>query len=383
MTSAESRGPSHYVGVMLRVFCAPSRYVQGRNATAELGTQMAAVGLTGPAYIVASDRASAMLGQVWATSLAAAAIEFEIGGFGGECSEREIARGTDRARRSQARVIIGAGGGKALDTARAIAGNLGLPVVNCPTLASSDAPCSALSVVYDDSGVFERLIFYPRNPELVLVDTSVVARAPRRHLVAGMGDALATWFEARTVIQARRQNQVHGDTTLTGGALAHLCYQTLLADGPAAASAVAANAVTPALERVVEANTLLSGLGFESGGLAIAHSVHNGLTTAAATHGFMHGEKVAFGLLVQLIVEGQPTAEIDAVLAFSRSVGLPTTLAEIGLTADDADGLRIVADRTVAPGETAHNEPFPVTPEAIYDGILAADRYATEAMARG
>ena len=367
---------------MLKVFCAPSRYVQGRNATAELGTQMRAVGLAGPAYIVASDRAAGMLRQPWSDSLGQADIEFVIGGFGGECSEAEIARGTESARQAQARVLIGAGGGKALDTARAIAANLGLPVVNCPTLASSDAPCSALSVVYDEAGVFERLIFYPRNPELVLVDTSIVAQAPRRHLVAGMGDALATWFEARTVIQARRPNQVHGGTTLSGGALAQLCYQTLLADGVAAATAVTANSVTPALERVVEANTLLSGLGFESGGLAIAHSVHNGLTTAPPTHSFMHGEKVAFGLLVQLAVEGRPTTEIDTVLAFSRSVELPTTLADIGLTDEDADVLRLIAERTVAPGETAHNEPFPVTAEAIYDGILAADRYSKETMAQ-
>jgi glycerol dehydrogenase len=363
---------------MLKVFCAPSRYVQGRDATSELGTQLRAVGLAGPAYIVASDRAAAMLGPQWSDALGTAGIEYQVGGFGGECSEAEIARGTEGARRAGAKVLIGAGGGKALDTARAIAGNLDLPVVNCPTLASSDAPCSALSVVYDEDGVFERLIFYPRNPELVLVDTSIVAQAPRRYLVAGMGDALATWFEARTVIEARRPNQVHGGTTLTGGALAQLCFQTLLADGVAAAAAVTANAVTPALDRVVEANTLLSGLGFESGGLAIAHSVHNGLTTAAATHEFMHGEKVAFGLLVQLAVEGQPTTEIDEVLAFSRSVGLPTTLADIGLSPGDEAALRLISERTIAPGETAHNEPFPVSANAIYDGILAADHYSRD-----
>ena len=50
-------------------------------------------------------------------------------------------------------------------------------------------------------------------------------------------------------------------------------------DGVAAARDVEVDALTPALERVVEANTLLSGLGFESGGLCIAHAVHNGLTT--------------------------------------------------------------------------------------------------------
>lgn len=360
---------------MLKVFCAPSRYVQGRDATAHLGDQMSLLGLQGPAYIVASRRAQASLGAVWRRTLDAAGIEFTLGGFNGECSNAEIDRGTEGARSTGARVIIGAGGGKALDTARAVAANLSLPVVNCPTLASSDAPCSALSVVYTDDGVFERLIFYPRNPDLVLVDTSIIAAAPRRHLVAGMGDALATWYEARTVIEACRPNQVHGGTTLSAGALARLCCQTLLADGPAAARAVAAGVVTPALERIVEANTLLSGLGFESGGLAIAHSVHNGLTTAAATHAYMHGEKVAFGLIVQLIVEGRPTHEIDEVVAFCHEVGLPTTLGDLSLNADDEQALLLVAQRTVAPGETAHNEPFQVTAEAVYDGILAADAW--------
>lgn len=360
---------------MLSVFCSPSRYVQGRNATAELGDQMKKCGLAGPAYLIASGSSQDRLGEAWSASLKSAEIEFQVGEFTGECSQAAIDEGTAAAGASGAGVIIGAGGGKALDTARAVAANLGLPVVNCPTLASSDAPCSALSVVYTEDGVFERLIFYPRNPELVLVDTEVIAKAPRRFLVSGMGDALATWFEARTVIEARSPNQVHGGTTISAGALAKLCYETLLADGLAAARDVEVDAVTPALERVVEANTLLSGLGFESGGLAIAHSVHNGLTTAPATHDYLHGEKVAFGLLVQLVVEGRPIQELKEVTAFSRSVGLPTTLADIGMSGSDRDALRLVAERTVAEGETAHHEPFEVTAELIFDGILAADQF--------
>ena len=157
-----------------------------------------------------------------------------------------------------------------------------------------------------------------------------------------MGAALATWYEARTVIEACKPNQVHGGTTLSAGALARLCGQTLLADGPAAAQAVEAGVVTPALERIVEANTLLSGLGFESGGLAIAHSVHNGLPTAQATHTYMHGEKVAFGLLVQLIVEGRPTGEVDDVVAFCQEVGRPTTLRQLGVSPDEGEARRAV-----------------------------------------
>lgn len=366
---------------MLSVFAAPARYVQGRDATLSLGSELTHLGLTGPALIVASSSVQARLSHMWQTSLTEAAIDFEVHTFGGECSQAEIDAGVQAARANDAAVVIGAGGGKALDAARAVASTVEVPVVNCPTLASSDAPCSALSVVYTDDGVFERFAFYPRNPDLVLVDSTVIAQAPRRFLVSGMGDALATWYEARTVIEARQPNQLGGATTITAAALAELCCRTLYADGPAAAEDVDANAVTPSLERVIEANTLLSGLGFESGGLAIAHSVHNGLTSAPPTHDYLHGEKVAFGLLVQLVVEGQPAEEFEQVRSFCVSVGLPTMLADIGLGELDADALARIAELTVAEGETAHHEPFPVTADLIADGIRAAD--ARSRTARG
>lgn len=358
---------------MLNVFCAPARYVQGRNATAELGAQMRHLDLGGPALVLAGGSVRGLLEPEWKATFDAAGILFGVRTFGGECSPPEIDAGRAAALELGARVVVGAGGGKCLDTARAVAADLDLPVVNCPSLASSDAPCSALSVVYTPDGSFDRYLFYKRNPDLVLVDTSIIAAAPARYLVAGMGDALATWFEARTVVEARQPNQLGGGTTITASALAGLCFETLVADGVAAKAAVEAKAVTPALERVVEANTLLSGLGFESGGLAIAHSVHNGLTVADETHGHLHGEKVAFGLVVQLVVEGRPETEIDDVVAFSRSVGLPVTLAEVGLADPSPESLDAIAQRTVAEGETAHHEPFPVTSDLILDGIRAAD----------
>jgi glycerol dehydrogenase len=273
------------------------------------------------------------------------------------------------ARQHQARVVVGAGGGKVLDTARARAADLDLPVVSCPTIASGDAPCSDLSVVYTEEGVFQKYRFYRKNPDLVLVDTQVIAQGPPRLLVAGMGDALATWFEARTCVAGHVQNMRGGASTRSALALAELCYRTLLEDGAEALRAVQAQVVTPALERLVEANTLLSGLGFESSGLAAAHAVHNGLTAAPATHAYFHGEKVAYGLLVQLVLEGQPRSVLDQVLQFATEVGLPVTLAEVGLHEMPPELLR----RAPAPGETIHNEPFEVRPDMVADAIRAAD----------
>jgi glycerol dehydrogenase len=358
---------------MLSVFCSPSRYTQGKNATAALGKEMAALGLAGPALILAGRSAVRLLADQWTRTFGEAGIAHAVHPFGGECSLAEIERVKSAARQHKARVIVGAGGGKVLDTARAVAADLDLPVVNCPTIASSDAPCSALSVIYTEEGVFHEYRFYRKNPDLVLVDTHVIAHSPPRLLVAGMGDALATWFEAKTCVEGYVRNMRGGASTRSALALAELCYRTLLDDGADALRAVQAQVVTPALERLVEANTLLSGLGFESSGLAAAHAVHNGLTVAPGTHSYFHGEKVAYGLLVQLVLEGQPRALIEEVLRFATAVGLPVTLVEIGLTDPPRELLQQVATRATAKGETIHNEPFEVRPDMVADAVLAAD----------
>lgn len=358
---------------MLAVFSSPGRYVQGRGATDALGLEMAAVGLPGPALVVAGPTVIGRLEATWARTFAEAGLGFAVHRFGGECSPSEIGRVQAAARERRSGTIVGAGGGKVLDTARAAAADLGLPVVSCPTVASSDAPCSALSVIYTPEGEFQEYRFYRKNPELVLVDTAVIAQAPPRLLVAGMGDALATWFEAKTCADGHVRNMRGGGSTRSALALAELCYATLLDDGPAALRAVERRAVTPALERLVEANTLLSGLGFESSGLAAAHAVHNGLTVTPDTHAFYHGEKVAFGLLVQLVLEGQPRAVVERVLGFGVKVGLPITLAQIGLNDAPPELLRRIAERAAAPGETIHHEPFEVRPEMVADAIAAAD----------
>jgi glycerol dehydrogenase len=358
---------------MLTVFTSPSRYSQGKGATAALGHEMTTLGLDGPVLIIAGKSVIGLLAQVWQRSLDEARLKHSVHRFGGECSLAEIERAKATARELKARTVVGAGGGKVLDTARAVAADLSLPVVNCPTVASSDAPCSALSVIYSEDGVFQEYRFYRKNPDLVLVDTEVIAQAPPRLLVAGMGDALATWFEAKTCVAGHVKNMRGGGSTGSAAALAELCYKTLVEDGAAALRAVETKVVTPALERLVEANTLLSGLGFESSGLAAAHAVHNGLTVASGTHDYFHGEKVAFGLLVQLVMEGSSRPTVERVLGFSSEVGLPITLAEVGLRELPGELLGQIARRATAPGETIHNEPFEVTSDMVADAILAAD----------
>ena len=136
--------------------------------------------------------------------------------------------------------------------------------------------------------------------------------------------------------------------------------------------------MTPALENIVEANILLSGLGFESGGLAAAHAIHDGLTVLEETHKYFHGEKVAFGTICQLVLENAPDEEINQVIGFCLEVGLPVCLADIGVE-DIGDRLKEVAEKSCIPDESIHFMPFPVNADMVAAAIVAADKLGREA----
>jgi len=384
MSRGEERG-------MLTVFCSPLRYVQGPGAMARLGEEMRAVALEGPCLIVAGSSAVACLAPIWAATLDAAGIVFRVRLFGGESSHREIAAIVEEARSAAARTLLGAGGGKVLDATRAAAAELGLPFVSCPTVCSTDAPTSALSVIYHDTGphrgAVEAYRIHRRSPDLVLVDTQVIAESPPRLLAAGIGDAMSTWYEGRAAAAADKPNMRGGRATLAAVSLARLCRDTVLADGEAALAACRERRSTPALERVVEAATLLSGVGFESAGLAAAHAVHNGLTDLPETHEMRHGEKVAFGTLVHLLLEAEAanTAvlrneagdEARKIAAFFVRIGLPVTLEQLGVhdagAGPPAAAVRRIAVRATVAGETIHNMPFPIDADRVARAIAAAD----------
>jgi len=172
--------------------------------------------------------------------------------------------------------------------------------------------------------------------------------------------------------QELRQWQ-ENNPTAAAQALANLCYETLLDEGLKAKLAVERKVATKSVESVIEANTLLSGIGFESGGLAAAHAIHNGLTAIEETHDLYHGEKVAFGVLVQLVLENAPLEEIEEVLLFCNEVGLPTTLKDLNITEVSEEKLMEVGKLSCAEGETIHNSAYEITPEDVYAAILAAD----------
>lgn len=355
---------------------APRKYVQGRGILSIAGEYLAELGKN--ALVIASPSVWKAAGHILEQTLNANNIAYTQVLFKGTCSENEVQRLVAEGKAAGVDVIVGVGGGSCLDTAKSVGYRLKVNWAVLPSLASTDAPTSALSVIYSDDGVFERYEFQPKNPDLVLVDTEIIAHAPVRFLTAGIGDALSTWIEARASLEARSKAMSGGLATLAGAQLAKLCYETLFTYSIEALRAVEHQAVTPAVEKIVEANTLLSGLGFESGGLAAAHAIHNGLTELEQTHSRMHGEKVAFGTLTQLVLEGRPTDEILEVTEFCLQVGLPTTLADLGLENVSREDLLRVAERACVPDETIHNLPFVVTPDMVVDAMISIDALAKD-----
>lgn len=366
---------------MRKAFISPSKYVQGENELLNLGYFVKTFGESALLIAHAED-VKRVKSKLEATEKKFG-IKFVESNFGGECSREEVKRLEEVALENKCACTIGLGGGKAIDTAKCVA--KGNALIICPTIAATDAPTSHSAVLYTPDGAFDDYAYFSQNPSVVLVDTTVIANAPTRFLVSGMGDALSTYFEARATRNAyanvnaglpcgfREGYCGPAKGTNTAFALAKLCYETLLSDGLKAKQASDVNQVTPALENIIEANSLLSGLGFESGGLAAAHAVHDGLTILEGTHKYFHGEKVAFGTLVQLVLENAPAEEINEVLSFCLSVGLPVCLNDIGVDSLTDQELQEVAEKACIPEESVHSMPFPITVEAVAAAIKTAD----------
>lgn len=358
---------------MSRMLLSPSRYVQGVGAIKEIGLHTHRIGTS--ALVIGGKTALSLCGSDIVASLAEKGIPCYLEPFQGVSSQQEIRRLQGIASANRADIIIALGGGASIDAGKAVSHEMKIPVIVVPTVISTDAPCSALSVVYTETGVFERYLFLRKNPDCVLVDTSLVAQSPAKFLVAGMGDALATFWESDTCFRSGKPNPLTGGghQTLATRALARLCYETLLESGLQAKLAVERHVVTPAVESIVEANTLLSGLSSENGGHAGAHSIHNGLTTLEAVKNKLHGEKVAFGVLAQLVLEGRSSSAIKEVQDFCFSVGLPLCLEDLDIVNPTSEAIKQVAAAAVVEGETIHATWFPVTADMVEAAIRAAD----------
>ena len=334
----------------LKVLYAPSRYVQGPGALLQMAEQLQGLGLSNP-LILTSPSAKKAVGPSLRESLESRGIPYAFADFQGECTRAEIARIRDVCIAGGHDAIISCGGGKTLDAGRAAATKSALNVeksppelipdlgagvacINVPTVAASDASTSSVSLVYTEDHVVEATMIFPNSPDMVFVDTSVIATSPVRLLVAGMGDALATYFEADMCYRTGSPAVVtRHHSTRAAQALARLCFDLLMTYGVQAKLEAESGVAGPGLEAVVEANILLSGLGFESGGISGSHAVGHGFYHVAEHFAVpqYHGEVVAYGTLTQLMLESRPPEFLDTVFGFCQAVGLPTTFEELTL----------------------------------------------------
>lgn len=359
-----------------RAFGGPGRYIQQAGEIDRLPHHVAPLG-SRPLLLIDGVLVE-RLGAALVDGFRTAGLVPELVPFGGECTLAEIERIAAIGRQTGSEVVVGIGGGKSSDAAKAAAHRIGARTVVVPTIASTDAPCSAIAVRYTAEGVWERSERLPFNPDLVVVDSAIVAAAPPRFLVAGMGDAIATWYEARSVRESGSLTYVGAGfpATAAGMAVARETRAVLLRDGVAARDDVVAGRLTDAVENVIEANILLSSIGFENGGCAAAHGLHGGLTLLEETHGALHGEKIAVGLIVQLVLERRPETELREVLDFLRAVGLPATLEELGVTGDLGRAAEVVAAASLAEGESTRASPVELSVSIVRDAIVEADRIA-------
>ncbi len=355
-----------------RGYGGPLRYVQGPGVIDDIGLYIAP--LAKSALIVIDAFFWESLRPRVEANLTAHGVKSHFVKFGGESSDKEVERTVAEGKTVEAGVVIGIGGGKALDTAKISALSLGARTATVPTIASTDSPTSALGVIYSEDGVYDRVIRCGRNPDVVLVDSDLIIKAPVRFLVSGMGDALSTWYEARSNFESRSNNYI-GDgyvTTAAGAAIARRCHEVLMRDGRAAFAAARDGKLTQAVENIIEANTLLSGLGFENCGVSGAHGIHDALTVLEPTHHFFHGEKVAFGIIGLLVLENRPLEEIHEAIDFCQDIGLPTTLADLGLENVTPEELFKVGEIALDPKSVIHSVPVTLTPTLIADSIWAA-----------
>lgn len=358
----------------LRVFAGPLHYVQGPGALDSLGALVAPYGR--PPVVVSDRFVHELLGPRIDTLLRAAGLDPAHRVLEGEVTAAAADAITASVKDIGAGVVVGVGGGKSLDAAKAVSLRLGVPVITVPTVASNDSPTSRAVAMYDDDHRMVSVDQLAANPHAVVVDTALIAAAPAHFLRAGIGDAVSKAFEAAACAAGTGVTTLGTRPLLVGSALADACYATLRSRAVAGLSACERGEVTSDLEAVVESVVLLSGLGFENGGLSLAHSLTRGLMRARGASSALHGQHVAWATLVQRVAEGAPAAEVADLRAFLRSVGLPVSLPELGMPRPTAEELRDIAHLTMTAPHLA-NLAQPVTEAEVVDAIEEVERAAS------
>lgn len=357
---------------MMKSYSSPALYMQGQNILSQDYDQITCLGHR--AIILSNGIAVNVAAEPLCQTLNTQNLVSEVVVISNHFNDHELTNLTTLIKERAADIVIAVGGGKVIDISKIVAAKIDCQLVIVPTLASTDAPTSRLSATYNAQGHFENYIFFDRSPSLVMVDTDIIVNAPTRTLIAGIADALATFVEYRAVKCAHGQNMFGDKATIAAGVLAEQATKTIFREAKLAIKANSAHTVDQHFENVVEANILLSGIGFESGGEAAAHSIANGLTQFVSPT-IMHGEKVAFGLLGQLVLSQSSSVLYQKYLKFLRALGLPVCLKDLGLTRD-RQTLYQIAQEVLRPNETIHQMNLSLTAADIVNTLLQIDSYA-------
>lgn len=290
--------------------------------------------------------------------------------YGGEATRENIAMLMPQV--ADADMIFAVGGGKAIDTGKVLAQETNRPFFTFPTIASTCASCTSLGIIYHPDGSLREYSFSKIPPNHIFINTQVIADAPDIYLWAGMGDTMAKHYES--TVSSRGHVPVHSDAM--GITLSSMCATPIIRWGKKALEDCRANTVTDEFTEVVLG--IIISTGFVSNFVQVdyttgmAHAVYNGFTVLPSTehYGHLHGEVVAYGILV-LLTSDKQYEERDKLYAFSKSIGLPTCLADIHATADDLDK---VTTKALA-GIDVRIWPVPVTAETIIDAIMELEEY--------
>ncbi|WP_394238080.1 iron-containing alcohol dehydrogenase family protein [Niallia oryzisoli] len=350
---------------------APGEYVLQKGVLNQLEDKLVERGLQ-KALIVHGQKSWKAASPFWPTLTKIQTTEYI---YNGENSITEIETVARLASEGGFETIIGVGGGKVLDLAKSAGHLTHMPVILIPTLSSNCSPWTPVSVIYDDSGKFLRFDVYPVAASLVLVEPLILLQGPFDMLIAGIADTLAKWYEADVQMAAMEDKSVPLEICYY---TAKQCKDVLLKHSEGAVIAAKTGILNNDFIKVAEAIIMLGGMvggfGDHYGRVAGAHAVHNGLTVLKETHHALHGEKVAYGILVQLVLENK-WKEIDAILPFYRQLGIPLSLENLGVQQITEEKVRQVAEKTVVPEESIHLLPGEMTIETVSLAITELENY--------
>jgi glycerol dehydrogenase len=324
------------------VYQSVPRLVQGPGILANVGEYTARLCSGGEACVLIDPGVRFLLEKIEA-SLRSHRVRYVVREFDGNLLRIHIDDLAEGIRaRDNPEVFIGVGSGKTIDLSKMLAHRIGARNIVVATASATDAASSHSAVGVDENGQISAEL-YQRSADLVLVDTAVIARAPMRLFVAGIGDALSKRHELRTAVALGENNFGGGRRPFFVDAMADTLYAALLGRGLAAREEVRLQVPGPALEEVTTACVLLSTLVWENGGLAGAHSIANVLFNSGRCKESLHGEHVAFGLLLHLTLENNES-ELSILRPFYQAMGLPSRVSALGVGMDGATAIREVAE---------------------------------------